>query len=425
MNIFDFILSTINILFALSFLSLLFSQWKKQENTLLRLFSYFLIYSITILQIYFNFPVSYKILTVFIVSLFLLRKCYILSSKIFFLNICSYVVAILAGESIGFTVAKFLFPHSPLFASDANTIIISMITNIISLFFILLLKSTSKYAFENTRFIDIFFTLIPTIVSILILYVLNFYTALLFDTTKKYLIIPPILIICLVFANIFISYYNLRLKERERLALIELSEEKKQFAFFQSKEQANEKLADLYHDLKNHLLTLQLIEDSTQAKKYINEMLTYISPFEKVENTGNPLLDALLWEKINEANSKNIIVNSNINFQGVTLPLSQFEVSSLFGNLLTNAIEACQNTSNSIIELNGKYVDSNIIISIENPITKPIHHISGKFISTKNASFFHGRGISIMKKIVENHNGHIHISTSNYIFKVIILLPTK
>lgn len=426
MTIFDFFISSINIAFSLTFLSLLFSQWKKKKAFFLRLFSYFLIYFFAIVQIYFNFPVSHKILTVFIISILLLHRCYTLSSRIFFLNICSFTIAILAGESIGLTIAKLLFPYTPLFSSDTKTFIISMITNIVSLIFILTIRSTSKYAFENTRFKDVFFTLIPTIISILILYALNFYAFLLFDRKNDIFILPSILIVCLVFVNILISYYNLKLKERERITLIQLSEEKKQFALLQSKKQANERLTDLYHDLKNHLLALQLIESTVESKKYIGEMLHYITPFENYENSGNTLLDALLWEKIKEAKEKDIIINSNINFNNATLPLTPFEISSLFGNLLTNAIEACQNCSPSpIIDLKGKCVDSKIIIRAENPILKPIHQMSGKFLTTKNSPAMHGRGITIMKKIVEKYDGHMHISTTDNIFKITILLPLQ
>ena len=110
--------------------------------------------------------------------------------------------------------------------------------------------------------------------------------------------------------------------------------------------QLYEEIHSIRHDLKNHLICIDLL---AKQGKY-NEISDYIQKFSKeIKNieknflfTGNDVLDAILNTKISLAEQEGIRCTAEINC-GV-IPLEQWDISVLIGNLLDNAYEAARQT---------------------------------------------------------------------------------
>jgi sensor histidine kinase regulating citrate/malate metabolism len=101
-------------------------------------------------------------------------------------------------------------------------------------------------------------------------------------------------------------------------------------------------------------------------------------------------------------------------------------LSSLIGNLVDNAIEACQHLddpSSKTINLCIKPSRGNLLISISNPTDgRYLTDSEGRLLSTKNESG-HGIGLERVRSIVEGHNGYLQILPSAELFSVRIVLP--
>lgn len=114
-----------------------------------------------------------------------------------------------------------------------------------------------------------------------------------------------------------------------------------------------------------------------------------------------------------------------------TFPLDDIALSSLLGNILDNAIEAClrdnrsQTDSPSWIRFYIKPFQNMILIHSENSydgiINKNTKH---EFLSRKKEKN-HGIGIKRITDIVNEVNGIINITTDKNIFTLHIMIPLK
>lgn len=163
------------------------------------------------------------------------------------------------------------------------------------------------------------------------------------------------------------------------------------------------------HDMKNHFLLLQKYEQEQQWGK-LHDYLETINEelFEDSARvwSGNTIVDLILNSKKSYAESRDIKVE--INTQVIAkFPLVDREIISLFGNLLDNAIEACQK-----MKVAEKWIDIRIhkrhdvlYIEIENSIAERPKEKNGELISDKRENRVHGYGLKNVKRIVSAHEG--------------------
>lgn len=90
-----------------------------------------------------------------------------------------------------------------------------------------------------------------------------------------------------------------------------------------------------------------------------------------------------------------------------TLPFTDREIISLFGNLLDNALEACEQIKGKErwIRIKIKKKNQLIYIEIANAIAKKPDQNGSGFISTKKENGLHGYGMRNIRDIVEKYEG--------------------
>ena len=182
------------------------------------------------------------------------------------------------------------------------------------------------------------------------------------------------------------------------------------------------------HDFRNQLLTISELAKNHQSESLMEYLDELLAPSENgllSAATGNVLLDAMLNTKQSVAKEQGITITSTVYLPEI-LSLSQVELSSLIGNLLDNAIDACRQLDDSLsktISLQIKPNRGNLLIAMSNPsagryITGP----QGLLLSTKNESG-HGFGLERVRTIVEEHDGYLQILPEPESFSVRIILP--
>lgn len=190
-------------------------------------------------------------------------------------------------------------------------------------------------------------------------------------------------------------------------------------------EQETKKLRILRHDMKNHISILKLFVDNEQTeelKEYINEMFEETTAANDIVVMENTTLASLISRKKQLAKEKKIQFDSQVLTE---LPLEDMEMSTLFGNLLDNAIEAAmQVTDHAYIDLkiekNSKKV---YVITCSNSYAVEPKRSADRLLTTKEDSDSHGMGIQSMKRVVEKHNGVLDVTFENAVFTMTILIP--
>lgn len=176
------------------------------------------------------------------------------------------------------------------------------------------------------------------------------------------------------------------------------------------------------HDMKNHFAVIKELcrqESLVDLEKYVDNIYKDYFEIEYQSWTGNRILDIILNQKKEIAKRKEIDFNINTMLIPV-IKLNEIEICSLFGNLLDNAIEACE----KIIE-KEKFIDVKIdlqremlFISIKNSIaSKPIIE-KGEFITSKDDKHIHGFGLKSVNRIVKKYEGIISYKIEEKIFEM-------
>lgn len=163
------------------------------------------------------------------------------------------------------------------------------------------------------------------------------------------------------------------------------------------------------HDMKNHLLALKNYsreQDWIGLDNYLNELSEDILDYNYQIWTGNRMLDMILNEKSKEAKDKKIDMQINTEVF-TTLPFTDREIISLFGNLLDNAIEACERITdkNTWIHIKMKKKNQLLYFEIKNTTETTVQQVPGKFITTKTDGTLHGYGIKNIMDVVEKYHG--------------------
>ena len=185
----------------------------------------------------------------------------------------------------------------------------------------------------------------------------------------------------------------------------------------------------LRHDINNHLSAMSLLlkEGRTEeAQKYLQEITNDLESTLPVARTGIHALDMILWNKISLAKESYITIQLTIDGMLTDLQISDYELCSLLGNLLDNAIEATQKLpeENRTIHLRiGKQLDM-LCIFCENPFAI-VQKEGNRFITLKTDHQNHGLGLRQIKHIAHKYNGTVDIKTEDNIFSVSVLLTTS
>lgn len=181
----------------------------------------------------------------------------------------------------------------------------------------------------------------------------------------------------------------------------------------------------LIHDIKNYLLTLRCYakeKDWEKLNRYLDELCEEFRTNKIVSWTHIQMLDMLLAQKKQEAEKEQIEVYIEETVLG-NLPFMEREICSMFGNLLDNAIEACQKVQGKKrwIKIRTNKQKNMLCIVIENSIDKKPIEKNGELISEKEDKRIHGYGLKSVKRIVEKYRGTFQYEIQEDFFNIKII----
>lgn len=202
-----------------------------------------------------------------------------------------------------------------------------------------------------------------------------------------------------------------------------------QYEHYLSVQESHMKVRKLYHDLNNHISTIDnLKNNSKEVNEYVNNLKGEIKEFKSIYNTGNMILDIIITEKSEICSKKGIKFICDINFSKVNF-IKPIDVSSIFANILDNAIEACDKIQdeniNKYIRIKGTISKSYFVLKCENSKVNMIKLNENKLLSDKMDKFKHGIGIQSIKSSLEKYEGEILFEDEKNKFTLNIYIPLK
>lgn len=216
----------------------------------------------------------------------------------------------------------------------------------------------------------------------------------------------------LLFANLYVVFHYIQISEDKkelgfRLAMME-QQEHLQFEYYQMEKGKYEQSISILHDVSKHIRSIEALYQSgktEEALAYTKEIDGILKPLLPIRYSDNPMFDILLTDK------KHTMEKLEISFQcelkDVMLGfMDSIDVTTLFGNLLDNAIEACRQCSSMpyiFLKIENRY--DMLAIRVENTVEHAVCLIDEKPVHPGQ----HSTGIGTLNIIhcVEKYGGSI------------------
>ncbi len=183
----------------------------------------------------------------------------------------------------------------------------------------------------------------------------------------------------------------------------------------------------LWHDFNNHLLAIKALYENgrqEQAAKYIDDLSEQSYSKLLPAKTGSDTVDLLLFKKHQQAAEFGVTVQFKIGCSLAGLAVTEYDLCSLFGNILDNAIEAARKVEQAKrpVLLRVDRQNSMLFICCENSYQGELIQQDGELKTTKKDTAKHGIGLSSVKHICKKYNGSLELETEGQTFRVSVLL---
>lgn len=177
------------------------------------------------------------------------------------------------------------------------------------------------------------------------------------------------------------------------------------------------------HDYRNHIQNMKnrLDGDQGELEQYLDELADDLTQTDTSIQTGNVMADAVLNSKLSVAEQKSIQLNVKAHIpEGIEM--TDVEMCSVLGNLLDNAIEACEKLPCDKRFLRV-YIDKfkgQFYLSVQNS-SPSIQRDKGIFRTTKAGT--HGFGLFRIDRIAKKYGGYVNRQYEEGVFATELLLP--
>ena len=177
------------------------------------------------------------------------------------------------------------------------------------------------------------------------------------------------------------------------------------------------------HDYRNHIQNMKnrIDGDQGELEQYLDELADDLTQTDTSIQTGNVMADAVLNSKLSKKKKKSIQLNVKAHIpKGIEM--TDVEMCSVLGNLLDNAIEACEKLPCDKRFLRV-YIDKfkgQFYLSVQNS-SPSIQRDKGIFRTTKAGT--HGFGLFRIDRIAKKYGGYVNRQYEEGVFATELLLP--
>ena len=239
------------------------------------------------------------------------------------------------------------------------------------------------------------------------------------EAYSNMLLVCSVVLLFTFIINVFFSNKYSRIEneaQQQRMAIYKLET---QTRYYEEKMRDEERIKEIYHDMKNHLLLLEE-EWGEKHSTGIENLRKEMAQYENYYRTGNKFVDIILKDKLTKAAEYGIHIEDSVELIDIDF-IEPLDLSTVFGNLLDNAIEACrliEEPEKWQISISSKRENNILVISIKN------NRVCGN-IKNDPKKENHGYGLANVTAAVHKYEGEIDIMEGEQEFAVNIVIPIK
>lgn len=217
-------------------------------------------------------------------------------------------------------------------------------------------------------------------------------------------------------------------KEQELMELRTIREKEKiEEAYFELLEHQNDELQIFVHDIQKHLENIgKLSDNSEEIKEYVSSLSSDLSNNNKIGKTPNKLLDLIIDKYDYLSKKQGITFEKNIHTSKFDF-ISQTDLTSIFNNLLDNAVESAIKSKDKLMTLSINSFGNILFLELSNSCDFPPHCNNDKLLTTKKDGGLHGYGFKSITKSVKKYNGDVEweYKEDEKLFCTTIFFPMK
>lgn len=181
------------------------------------------------------------------------------------------------------------------------------------------------------------------------------------------------------------------------------------------------------HDLNSHLSILQNYVsngDLSEADSYLSKICTKFEQTNQAEYTGIASIDVIINYYKTQMDNSGISFDcySGINKKNEDIDI--YDMCTVFDNLLSNALEACQKFEKTVsVTLRIESYNNKWCIIEKNPIVTPlVYDNQGNPVTTKSDHQSHGFGCKNVREVVQKYNGILKYNSDSEWFEVTVII---
>ena len=326
---------------------------------------------------------------------------------------CFFVIVALF-EGIGVFGIDLLMEKLSLMPEDvviSNSIEVAFSKLVLIFFYYALLRRLWKKDYRQSR-AQVFLYLVMFIYSMLNILMLA--TA---ATRKADYFLLCANLCCVVFANLYL-FYALKVEDEKNSMEFQIAmmkqQESMQFEHYERQREKYGKSIEILHDVSKHIRSIEELYQAgvtDKAMEYTKQIGSILKPLVPEKYSDNPMLNILLADKKQTAESIGIRFAVKVESIGLGF-IEPVDVTTLFGNLLENAMQAVLKCSGErYIKVHIKNYNEMLSIRIENSVEKEVRIKNGRPVSTGGKGT--GIGCLNVQRCVEKYGGSVLYKNGN------------
>jgi sensor histidine kinase regulating citrate/malate metabolism len=236
--------------------------------------------------------------------------------------------------------------------------------------------------------------------------------------------LPPSLDLMIALSAVFLLAANLLMfginqyNQKKNMEFTEmqllLQQESASAQYYEMLRLQNENQRILIHDIKKHLQSIEMLNEQKEHNKistYIQQLVLSSDLKESSKLCDHEMLNSILCRYMQQCTDSHITFHVDIR-SGTTDFIADNDLTSLFCNLLDNAIAAASIIPDSFIEINTSKREktSFVVITVINSCRKnPFLHKDRQLHTDKTDKSRHGFGLKSIRKTVNKYHGNIQM----------------
>lgn len=331
--------------------------------------------------------------------------------------ICAYAVTLILCQGIVIYGLGSIYAHRNLFITyrEANVMILFKIAAEILVTKSFVWVANRRKTSSLTKIQYLIFLIVPAF-SVVYLYSICLFSGVYVQLYGMELVV--INIGMLLVMNGFMTYLLAKiLKTNSLQGELDLANQKAnmQYRYYEEMEQKYQESRKVIHDMRNHLLAIEQLQRSGEeerARKYIEDVHQMLNAFGHKYYTDNRLLNIILNDKEKTAKREQVAFGAKIG--AIELDgMKDSDLTTIFANLLDNAIEAAKESKEKEVLLRADSVHEFNVIRIENTVSLQQGKKEGHM----------GVGLENVKRVLNKYDGSLQkeIAAGKYI--CIVTMP--